>query len=97
MKNGGQLVGVSLLNLMALFGQLIGVCLVLVGLVLLPLPIPLGMLLTLMGLTILIALNKTIANSVKRFRTRHGRFDRAVRKVERFLPPLRNTQPDSES
>lgn len=67
-------------------GSLIGMVLVLLGLVVLPLPIPFGAVMIVGGLALMVWANPWIARWIRRWRRNSTRFDAAIGKVARFLP-----------
>ncbi len=67
-------------------GSLIGMVLVLLGLVVLPLPIPFGAVMIVGGLALMVWANPWIARRIRRWRRNSTRFDAAIGKVARFLP-----------
>jgi len=62
------------------------ILLILVGLVVLPLPIPFGAVMIITGLGILISSNATAAEWVKRRRLQNARFNDWLRVLEKRLP-----------
>ena len=63
-----------------------GVALVLVGLVVFPMPIPLGAIMIVCGLVLLVSASATIAERLRSFRRLHRGADKFIRTVEGNLP-----------
>jgi len=68
------------LSIMAALG------LIIVGLIVLPMPIPLGAIMIVVGVVLLLSVSVTAVHLVRGFRTKHPRADRVVREVEDRLP-----------
>jgi len=60
--------------------------LILVGLIVLPMPIPLGAIMIVIGLIWLISASSTVALYVKSYRRKHPKTDKIIRMVEPKLP-----------
>jgi hypothetical protein len=76
----------------------VAVMLIAVGMVVFPLPIPIGLLMIVTGLAILISSSRTVARHVREYRRRNTSVDTWLRKAEPripslFRPPLRMTDP----
>lgn len=63
-----------------------GCLLILVGLVVLPMPIPFGAIMIVSGLVLLVSASPTIAMRVRSFRHLHRGADKVIRTVEDRLP-----------
>ena len=63
-----------------------GVALVLVGLVVFPMPIPLGAIMIVCGLVLLVSASATLAHCLRTFRRRHRGVNQVIQKVEDRLP-----------
>jgi len=62
------------------------ICLIVVGLIVLPMPIPLGAIMIVSGLVLLISVSTTVALQFKSFRRHHHDFDVWIRAAEERLP-----------
>ena len=60
--------------------------LILVGLIVLPMPIPLGAIMIVIGLIWLISASSTVARCVQSYRRKHPKTDKFIRVVEPKLP-----------
>lgn len=74
------------------------VALIVVGLIVLPMPIPLGGIMIVSGIVLLVSVSAVVALWVKAFRRRHGRTNRMIQNIEDRLPEawkkiLRRTDP----
>ena len=63
-----------------------GVALVLVGLVIFPMPIPLGAIMIVCGLVLLVSASATLAHCLRTFRRRHRGANQVIQTVEDRLP-----------
>lgn len=63
-----------------------GVALVLVGLVVFPMPIPLGAIMIVCGLVLLVSASATLAHCLRTFRRRYRGVNQVIQKVEDRLP-----------
>lgn len=72
--------------MMKIITILAAVCLIIVGLVVFPMPIPLGALMIVVGIVLLLSASVTAVNVVRRFRRRHPKADRVMREAEDRLP-----------
>ncbi len=64
----------------------LAILLILVGLVVLPMPIPLGAIMIACGLILLISVSATAVWYVRKYRQHHPKADRLVRAAEERLP-----------
>jgi len=64
----------------------IAVVLIVVGLIVIPMPIPFGALMVVSGLVILISASPTVALFIKGYRRKYPKLDKAVRKSASILP-----------
>lgn len=64
----------------------VGVALVQVGIVVFPMPIPLGAIMIVCGLVLLVSVSATVAHYLKTFRRRHRGVNRVIQTVENRLP-----------
>ncbi len=76
----------------------VAIVIIVVGAVVLPMPIPLGAIMMLTGLTILISQSPFVARQVRTFRQRNSSIDQVVRRAALHLPAkvrdiLRQTDP----
>lgn len=71
---------------MKLISIIFGVALVGVGLVVLPMPIPLGAIMIACGLVLLISASSTVAHAIRGLRRRHPGANRVIQSVEDRLP-----------
>ncbi len=74
------------------------ITLILVGLIVLPMPIPLGAIMIVSGLVLLISVSTTVALKLRTFRRNHRDIDKWIRAAEDRLPEtwrrvLRRTDP----
>ena len=72
---------------------------ILVGILVMPSPIPFGIVLILIGLSMLITTNAAFAFWLRHFRSRHPHMEDKIRKAQQWLPgflriPLEKTTPD---
>lgn len=66
--------------------QIVGYCLLVPGLIILPSPIPIGLIMVALALAILLTTSKTVARLVFRLRYRFDRVDDKLTQAERHLP-----------
>ncbi|NNU17584.1 hypothetical protein HK107_14730 [Parvularcula sp. ZS-1/3] len=78
-------------SLLTFVHKLTGSVLVVFGLVLFPLPIPVGLLMIAFGLLLLAPYFKPIQNAVRALRRRSPAVDNGLRKVKRRCPPVIRT------
>jgi Sec-independent protein secretion pathway component TatC len=76
----------------------VAVVIIVVGAIVLPMPIPLGAIMMLTGMTILISQSPFVARRVREFRRRNLSLNQVIGRVERYLPEkvreiLRRTDP----
>ena len=76
----------------------VSLALIIVGSIVLPMPIPLGAIMIVLGLTLLVSQSKFVADRLRAFRLTHSKTDKVIRKVEDRLPAklrdiLRRTDP----
>lgn len=88
---------VEAMNRLLLMG--LALLLILAGLVILPLPLPFGGLLLILGCALLVSVNETASLRFKRLRNHYPRFNRLVAPVEQRLPgalgqAMRRTAPE---
>lgn len=69
-----------------LFSIVAGLALIVVGLIVFPMPIPLGAIMIAFGLVLLISASTTVAHAVKAFRRRHRGANQVIQSVEDRLP-----------
>ena len=77
---------------------MVALVLIVVGLIVLPMPIPFGAIMILTGLTVLIAQSPFVARQVQAFRRQNLSIDQVIRRIEVHLPEkirdiLRRTEP----
>lgn len=65
---------------------ILGAALVLIGLVVFPMPIPLGAIMIVCGLVLLVSVSTTVAGRLRSFRKRHHGVNQAIHAVEDRLP-----------
>ena len=65
---------------------ILAIVLILLGLVVLPLPIPFGAIMIVTGLVVLVSVSATAAWAVRSFRQKHRDADAVIRSVEERLP-----------
>jgi hypothetical protein len=63
-----------------------GIALIVFGLIVLPMPVPLGAIMIVMGLVLLVSSSTTVAGLVKSFRARYRSANLVIQKVEDHLP-----------
>lgn len=68
------------------FLLILAIFLILTGLIVLPLPIPFGALMIVMGVSILISTNDKAADWIRRYRVRHPKLNERLLGLERRLP-----------
>ncbi|MEM9837900.1 MAG: PGPGW domain-containing protein [Pseudomonadota bacterium] len=78
-------------SLLTFVHKLTGSVLVLFGLVLFPMPIPVGLIMIAVGLLLLAPYFKPIQNLVRRLRRKSEHVDGALRKIKRRCPPVIRT------
>ena len=61
-------------------------CLILGGLIILPMPIPTGAIMIVIGLVLLLSVSATAIRLVRAFRRKHRKVDSVIREVEDRLP-----------
>jgi hypothetical protein len=86
------------MNRLVLMG--LALLLILAGLVILPLPLPFGAFLLIVGCALLVSVNEAASLRFKRLRSDYPRLNRLVAPIERRLPgalgrAMRRTAPDS--
>ncbi len=69
-----------------LFIQIIACFIILLGLIAFPLPIPVGALLITIGLSLLIISSPRLRCTIRGYRKKFPRFNRAITKTEFYLP-----------
>ena len=67
-------------------GAMVAVLLIVVGLIVLPMPLPFGAIMIASGIVLLVSVSAAAALRMKTFRRNHRGFDGFVRKAERYLP-----------
>ena len=82
--------------------RLIAILLLIAGLIIFPLPIPFGLILIIIGLTLLISSSSKVADMIKTFRKTHPDIDREIRHIKEKTPPiikhpLEITEPDGDN
>lgn len=81
--------------------DVVGLTLIGAGLIIFPLPIPVGLILIVLGIIALIASEQHARDMVKKVRTKNHKLDRSIRWAEKNLPQdlgalLRLTDPDEK-
>ena len=77
------------------------VFLILIGMILLPLPIPFGVTLILLGICIAVMVSPFVKRSVLRFRRSHPDIETVIDRVKHYLPgvlrqPIDESDPDDD-
>lgn len=73
------------------FGQLmLGWVLIVIGLITLPMPFPVGLILLIIGLSILVPANKRVRIWLCKLRRRHPKFDQRLKSMQSKLPKFAN-------
>ncbi|GGY50215.1 PGPGW domain-containing protein [Parvularcula lutaonensis] len=75
-------------SLLTLLHKVTGSALVIFGLVLFPLPIPVGLIMIALGLLLLAPYFKPVQNVVRKLRCRFTSVDSSLRKIKRRCPPV---------
>jgi hypothetical protein len=63
-----------------------GITLIVVGLIVFPMPIPLGAIMIVTGLVLAVSASSTVAGMVRSFRTRYRGANLVIQKIENQLP-----------
>ena len=84
--------------MLTLLATVAATVLIAVGLVVLPLPIPLGAIMIIIGVGLLVTVNPYARRAITRFRGRNPKVEAVIKRVEHFLPeifrrPLHETDP----
>lgn len=64
----------------------LGICVLLVGLVLFPLPIPFGFMLIVIGVALLIYASDAVADTLRGYRSRHPRLNQRILHLGQRMP-----------
>lgn len=75
-------------GLLALIHKISGSMLVVVGMIVLPMPIPLGLIMIALGLALLAPYFVPVRRFVRSMRGRYPKFDDAMRKFKHRVPPV---------
>lgn len=78
-------------SLLTLLHKVTGSVLVVFGLVLFPMPIPVGLIMIAVGLLLLAPYFKPVQNIVRSLRRKSEKVDSAMRKIKRRCPPVIRT------
>ena len=81
--------------------QATGALIFIAGMIMFPLPIPIGLVMMVIGLTMLISSSKKLRSWIREYRRRNPKVNQSIHKAEAYLPRgMRNsigqTDPDGE-